>query len=86
MATLLFIVGAEVGGTARGTLAGVLSGSGYVSYAFAAAFGGFLVAQLGYGALSCLLAVVTISSCLLLFFLKYSQAEERARDYFRAAA
>jgi predicted MFS family arabinose efflux permease len=86
MATMLFIVGTEVGGNARGTLAGILSGSGYASYAFAAAFGGFMVAQFGYGSLSFALAAATISSAGLLVFLKQSQAEDRAREYFNQAA
>ena len=86
MATLLFIVGTEVGGNARGTLAGILSGSGYASYAFAAAFGGFMVAQFGYTALSFALAAATLTSGFLLLFLKQSQAEDRAREYFSAAA
>ena len=66
MATMLFIVGTEVGGNARGTLAGILSSSGYVSYAFAAGFGGFMVAQFGYGSLSFALAAATISNAVLL--------------------
>ena len=86
MATMLFIVGTEVGGNARGTLAGILSSSGYVSYAFAAGFGGFMVAQFGYGSLSFALAAATISSAVLLVFLKQSQAEDRAREYFIQAA
>jgi predicted MFS family arabinose efflux permease len=71
---------------ARGTLAGILSGSGYASYAFAAAFGGFVVAQFSYTALSFALAAATITSGLLLLFLKQSHAEERAREYFSSAA
>lgn len=85
MATMLFIVGTEIGGNARGTLAGILSSSGYASYAFAAAFGGFVVAEFGYGSLSFALAAATVSSAALLVFLKQSHAEDRAREYFGQA-
>ena len=83
LATLLFVVGTDVGGTARGTLTGVLSGSGYASYAVGAAIGGLAVAHIGYSALSFALIAATIGSGLLLTFLIKTKAEDRAREYFR---
>ena len=83
LATLLFVVGVDVGGTARGTLTGVLSGSGYVSYAVGAAIGGLAVAHIGYSALSYALVASTLGSSLLLTLLIHTQAEDRARAYFR---
>ena len=83
LATLLFVVGIEVGGTERGTVTGVLSGSGYVSYAVGAAIGGLAVAHLGYTALSYALVASTLGSSLLLTFLVQTNAEDRAREYFR---
>ena len=83
LATLLFVVGIEVGGTERGTVTGVLSGSGYVSYAVGAAIGGLAVAHIGYTALSYALVASTLGSSLLLTFLVQTNAEDRAREYFR---
>ena len=83
LATLLLVVGVDVGGTARGTLAGVFSGSGYASYAVGAAIGGLAVANIGYSALSFALVASTIGSSLLLTFLIKTKAEDRAREYFR---
>ena len=83
LATLLFVVGVDVGGTARGTLTGVLSGSGYASYAVGAAIGGLAVAHIGYSALSYALVASTLGSSLLLTLLIHTQAEDRARAYFR---
>ena len=83
LATLLFVVGVEVGGTARGTLTGVLSGSGYASYAVGAAIGGLAVAHIGYAALSYALVASTLGSGLLLTLLIQTRAEDRARAYFR---
>ena len=40
VATLLYVVGSDVGGSSRGTLTGILSGSGYGSYALGAVIGG----------------------------------------------
>ena len=82
--SLLMIMGAELAGPSRGTMMGLLSGSGFLSFAVASSLGGFLVAQVGYGALSVLLAVVTAASGLCLLFLKHSQAELRACAYFGA--
>ena len=86
LATLLFVVGTDVGGPARGTLTGVLSGSGYVSYAVGAAIGGVAVAHSGYTALSYALVAATIGSSLLLTLLVQTKAEDRAREYFRQPA
>ena len=83
LATLLFVVGVDVGGTARGTLTGVLSGSGYASYAVGAAIGGLAVAHIGYAALSYALVASTLGSGLLLTLLIQTRAEDRARTYFR---
>ena len=83
LATLLFVVGVEVGGAARGTLTGVLSGSGYASYAVGAAIGGLAVAHIGYAALSYALVASTLGSSLLLTLLIQTRAEDRARAYFR---
>jgi len=83
LATLLFVVGVDVGGAARGTLTGVLSGSGYASYALGAAIGGLAVAHIGYSALSYALITSTLGSSLLLTLLIHTQAEDRARAYFR---
>ena len=85
LATLLFVVGVDVGGTARGTLTGVLSGSGYASYAVGAAIGGLAVAHIGYSALSYALIASTLGSSLLLTLLIHTRAEDRARAYFRQA-
>jgi predicted MFS family arabinose efflux permease len=84
--SLLTIMTAELSGSSRGTMTGLLSGSGFLGHAIAASFGGFLVAQVGYGALSVVLAVVTAASGLFCLFLKHSQAEQRARTYFAADA
>ena len=83
LATLLFVVGTEIGGTARGTLTGILSGSGYVSYAVGAGIGGLAVANIGYSALSFALVASTIGSSLLLTFFIRTKAEDRAREYFQ---
>lgn len=83
LATLLFVVGVDVGGSARGTLTGVLSGSGYASYAIGAAIGGLAVAHIGYSALSYALIASALGSSLLLTLLTHTQAEDRARAYFR---
>jgi len=83
LATLLFVVGTEVGGTARGTLTGILSGSGYVSYAVGAGIGGLAVAHIGYSALSFALVASTIGSSILLTFFIRTKAEDRAREYFQ---
>ena len=82
--SLLMIVGAELAGPSRGTMVGLLSGSGFLGFAVASSLGGFLVAQIGYGALSVVLDVVTAASGLCLLFLQHSQAEQRARAYFGA--
>ena len=73
--SLLMIMAAELAGPSRGTMTGLLSGSGFLSYAIVASLGGFLVAQVGYGALSVVLAVATAASGLWCLFLKHSQAE-----------
>ncbi len=82
--SLLMIMGAELAGPSRGTMVGLLSGSGFLGFAVASSLGGFLVAQIGYGALSVVLAVVTAASGLCLLFLQHSRAEQRARAYFGA--
>ncbi len=83
LATLLFVVGVDVGRATRGTLTGILSGSGYASYAVGAAIGGLAVAHIGYSALSYALIASTLGSSLLLTLLIQTQAEDRARTYFR---
>ena len=84
--SLLMIMTAEHAGPYRGTMTGLLSGSGFLGHAIAASFGGFLVAQVGYGALSIVLAVGTAASGLFCLLLRQSQAEQRARAYFSSDA
>ena len=80
--TILSILCAETGGDSRGTLAGVISSSNWGGTAAGAAIGGLLVAQIGYGALSLLLAGVILGSGLLMTFLVTGNSVARAREHF----
>lgn len=80
--TVLMIILAEVGGAARGALAGVISFSNWGGTAAGAAIGGALVAQFGFGALSYLLVGAILASGLLMAFAVNDKAVARARDHF----
>lgn len=80
--TVLMIVLAETGGSARGALAGVISCSNWGGTALGAAIGGVLVAQIGYGALSYLLVGVILVSGLLMAFTVNDKAVARTREHF----
>lgn len=84
--TVLMIVLAETGGRARGALAGVISCSNWGGTALGAAIGGVLVAQIGYGSLSYLLAGAILASGLLMAFAVNDKAVERTRERFAAPA
>lgn len=79
LATLTYVVGTEVGGPLRGTLAGLLSGSGYASYAIGAAVGGLAIARFGYAAASAGLLLALLVSGLCLPFLLHGRTLDRAR-------
>lgn len=85
VATLLYVVGSDVGGSSRGTLTGILSGSGYGSYALGAVIGGLGVSNFGYTALSTTLLGASLACAFLLLYLVQSNSEERARAHFAAA-
>lgn len=82
VATLTFVIATEVGGPYRGTLTGMLSSSGYASYALGAALGGLAIAHFGYAAVSLGLLLATVGSGLLLTFLLSDRAVDRARLYY----
>ena len=72
-------------GASRGALAGVISCSNWTGTALGAAIGGVLVAQIGYGALSYLLAAAIFGSGLLMAFLVTDRAMARTKDYFASS-
>jgi predicted MFS family arabinose efflux permease len=80
--TVLMILLAEIGSTARGALTGVISCSNYASTAAGAAIGGVVVAQFGFGALSALLVGAILCRGLLMAFAVNDKAVERARQHF----
>jgi predicted MFS family arabinose efflux permease len=80
--TVLLILIAQTGGTARGTLSGVISSSNWGGAAAGAAAGGLLVAHVGYGALSYLVCGAILLSGLLMMFRVNEEAMVRARNYF----
>ena len=82
LATLTYVVGTEVGGPLRGTLAGLLSGSGYASYAIGAAVGGLAIARFGYAAASAGLLLALLVSGLCLPFLLHGRTLDRARQSY----
>ena len=82
LATLTYVVGTEVGGPLRGTLAGLLSGSGYSSYAIGAAVGGLAIARFGYAAASAGLLLALLASGLRPSFLLYGRMLDRARQSY----
>lgn len=82
LATLTYVVGTEVGGPLRGTLAGLLSGSGYASYAIGAAVGGLAIARFGYAAASVGLLLALLVSGLCLPFLLHGRTLDRARQSY----
>lgn len=84
--TMLLILIAETGGTARGTLSGVISSSNWGGTAAGAATGGLLVAHLGYGALSFLVGGAVLLSGLLMIFTVNDAAMARARKHFASPA
>ena len=83
--TVLMIVLAESGGAYRGSLAGVISCTNWGGTALGAAVGGLLVAQVGYGALSFLLAGAILGSGLLMAFAVNDKAIARAKEHFSTA-
>lgn len=82
LATLTYVVGTEVGGPLRGTLAGLLSGSGYASYAIGAAGGGLAIARFGYAAASIGLLLALLASGICLPFLLHGRTLDRARQSY----
>lgn len=82
LATLTYVVGTEVGGPLRGMLAGLLSGSGYASYAIGAAVGGLAIARFGYAAASAGLLLALLVSGLCLPFLLHGRTLDRARQSY----
>jgi predicted MFS family arabinose efflux permease len=80
--TGLMIVIAEIGGTARGSLTGVISCSNYAGTAVGAAIGGVVLSQYGFGALSCLLISAISGSELLMAFAVNDKAVGSAQEYF----
>ena len=82
LATLTYVVGTEVGGPLRGTLAGLLSGSGYASYAIGAAVGELAIARFGYAAASAGLLFALLASGLYLPFLLHGRTLDRARQSY----
>ena len=82
LATLTYVVGTEVGGPLRGTLAGLLSGSGYASYAVGAAVGGLAIARFGYAAASAGLLLALLASGICLPFLLHGRTLDRARQSY----
>lgn len=82
--TMILILIAETGGTARGTLSGVISCSNWGGAAAGAAVGGLLVAQVGFGALSYLICGAILCSGLLMMFRINDAALGRARTHYAA--
>lgn len=80
--TVLVILIAETGGEYRGALSGMISSSNWGGTAAGAALGGVLVAQIGYGALSFLLAGAILASGLLMAFAVTERAVLRTREHF----
>ena len=66
-------------------MTGVLSGSGYASYAVGAAIGGLAVAHIGYSALSYALIASTLGSSLLLTLLIHTRARRPGAGIFSSA-
>ena len=80
--TVLMILLAEIGGAARGALAGVISFSNWSGTALGAAMGGVLVAQFGFTSLSFLLVGAILGSGMLMAFTVNDKAAARARKHF----
>ena len=78
----LTILLAEIGGAYRGTLAGIMSCSNWGGAAAGAAFGGVLVAQAGFGALSFLLVTAVLASGLLMAIAVTGKAIARANVHY----
>jgi len=82
LATLTYVIGTEVGGPLRGTLAGLLSGSGYASYATGATVGGLAITRFGYAAASVGLLLALLASGLCLPSLLHGRTLDRARQSY----
>lgn len=84
VSTILSILFAEIGGTSRGTLAGVISSTNWGGTAAGAALGGILVAQAGFGGLSFLIVGAILGSALLMVLLVNDRAAAHAQVQFSA--
>lgn len=80
--TLLLILTAEIGGSSRGALSGVISSSNWGGTATGAALGGLAVAHLGFSSLSFLLCGAIVAGGALMAIGVNTNSMARARVHF----